>query len=43
MVKRNAVCALIAALVALLFPWLAVTLVRGDGGMAVCAFCCFSR
>ena len=36
MVKRNAVCALIAALVALLFPWLAVTLVRGDGGMAVC-------
>ena len=36
MVKRNAVCALIAALVALLLPWLAVTLVRGDGGMAVC-------
>lgn len=36
MVKRNAVCTLIAALVALLFPWLAVTLVRGDGGMAVC-------
>ena len=36
MVKKNAVCALIAALVALLFPWLVVTLVRGDGGMAVC-------
>lgn len=36
MVKRNAVCALIAALVALLLPWFAVTLVRGDGGMAVC-------
>ena len=36
MVKRNAVCALIAALVALLLPWLAVTLVKGDGGMAIC-------
>ena len=35
MVKRNAVCALIAALVALLLPWLTVTFVRGDGGMAV--------
>ena len=36
MTKRTIIPLLIAALVALLLPWLAVTLVRGDGGMAVC-------
>ena len=36
MTKRNIIPLLIAALVALLLPWLAVTLVKGDGGMAVC-------
>ena len=36
MTKRNIIPLLITALVALLLPWLAVTLVRGDGGMAVC-------
>lgn len=35
MTKRTIIPLLIAALVALLFPWLAVTLVKGDGGMAV--------
>ena len=36
MTKRNIIPLLIAALVALLLPWLAVTLVKGDGGMAIC-------
>ena len=36
MTKRNIIPLLIAALVALLLPWLAVTFVKGDGGMAVC-------
>ena len=42
MTKRNIIPLLIAALVALLLPWLAVTLVKGDGGMAIC-FLLFSR
>ncbi len=36
MTKRTIIPLLIAALVALLLPWLAVTLVKGDGGMAIC-------
>ena len=35
MTKRTIIPLLIAALVALLLPWLTVTFVRGDGGMAV--------
>lgn len=35
MTKRTIIPLLITALVALLLPWLAVTLVKGDGGMAV--------
>ena len=35
MTKRTIVTLLIAAVVALLLPWLAVTLVPGDSGMAV--------
>lgn len=36
MAKKTIFPLLISALVALLLPWLAVTLVKGDGGMAVC-------
>lgn len=35
MTKRTIITLLIAAVVALLLPWLAVTLVPGDSGMAV--------
>ena len=35
MTKRNTILLLISALVALLLPWLAVTFVKGDNGMAV--------
>ena len=35
MTTRTIIPLLIAALVALLLPWLTVTFVRGDGGMAV--------
>ena len=35
MTKRTIIPLLIAALVALLLPWLTVTFVRGDSGMAV--------
>lgn len=35
MTKRTIIPLLIAVLVALLLPWLTVTLVRGDNGMAV--------
>lgn len=35
MTKRTIISLLIAALVALLLPWLAVAFVRGDNGMAV--------
>ena len=36
MTKRTIISLLIAALVALLLPWFAVTFVKGDNGMAVC-------
>ena len=36
MAKKTIFPLLISAVVALLLPWLAVTLVKGDGGMAVC-------
>ena len=35
MTKRTIIPLLIAALVALLLPWLAVTFAKGDNGMAV--------
>ena len=35
MTKRTIISLLIAALVALLLPWLAVTFIKGDNGMAV--------
>lgn len=42
MTKRTIIPLLIAALVALLLPWLAVTFAKGDNGMAV-IFLLFSR
>lgn len=36
MTKRTIISLLIAALVAMLLPWFAVTFVKGDNGMAVC-------
>ena len=34
MVKKNCVCLFMSALIMLLLPWCAVTLIKGDGGMA---------
>ena len=36
MTRRNIFCMIASALVALLMPWLAVALVPGDSGMAIC-------
>ena len=36
MLKKNMICSIISILVMLLFPWCAVTFVKGDSGMAVC-------
>lgn len=34
--KKNGICILILVLIMLLFPWGAVTFIKGDGGMAAC-------
>lgn len=34
--KKNGICILILILIMLLFPWGAVTFIKGDGGMAAC-------
>ena len=36
MAKENVISILVSALIMLLFPWCAVTFIKGDGGMAVC-------
>lgn len=36
MIIKNSICVLLSALVMLLFPWCAVTFIKGDGGMAGC-------
>ena len=34
--KNNIICAICSAIVMIFLPWIAVTFVKGDSGMAVC-------
>lgn len=41
MVKKNGICILVSTLIMLVFPWCAVTFIKGDGGMAACSMLFF--